>query len=323
MALTVGQIYKLAVELGIKNDLRGVAAVKRHLKRMAERFAKLEPDEKKEFDREDLWNPYADTRVYVGNLNKIVKRAAMGIDVETPEILLAYEIAKKKPIDLIITHHPVSTALAGLHEVMHMQAEVLAKYGVPINVAQGLLHVRIDEVSRKLSPINHQRDVDAARLLDLAFMSAHTTSDNLVASFLDKLVKRNQKKLELVGDVLKLLKTIPEYRQATKWKAGPRLFAGRPDRFAGKIALTELTGGTEGAPEIYHRLAQAGIGTVIGMHMSEKHKEEAEKAHVNAIIAGHMSSDSIGMNLFADQLEGRGVEIVPFGGFIRVKRRRR
>jgi len=56
------------------------------------------------------------------------------------------------------------------------------------------------------------------------------------------------------------------------------------------------------------------------MHLSEKHKEEAEAAHINAIIAGHISSDSIGMNLFLDELEKRGIKIYPCSGLIRVKR---
>jgi len=37
--------------------------------------------------------------------------------------------------------------------------------------------------------------------------------------------------------------------------------------------------------------------------MREEHRQEAEKAHVNVVIAGHMSSDSIGVNLFLDELE--------------------
>jgi len=321
--MTIEQIYRLAVDLGVKNDLRGVAAVRKHLKRVADRHAKLSKEDRGNVDADDLWNPYSDTRVYYGAGKRQVKRVAVGIDVETPEVLLAYELSRanpKKPIDLVITHHPVGHALAGLHEVMHLQAEVLAQYGVPINVAEGLLHVRINEVSRRVSPINHQRDVDAARLLDVPFMSTHTTSDNMVATFLTKLMKQHAKEIELVSDVLRILRDVPEYKEAAKWKAGPTLFAGSPDRFAGRIALTELTGGTEGSPEIYQRLAQAGVGTVIGMHMSEKHKEEAEKAHINAIIAGHMSSDSLGMNLFCDELERRGIEIVPFAGFIRVRR---
>ena len=67
-------------------------------------------------------------------------------------------------------------------------------------------------------------------------------------------------------------------------------------------------------------MADAGIGTVIGMHMSEEHKKEAEAANINVIIAGHMSSDSLGMNLFLDELEKQGIEIVPCSGLIRVSR---
>lgn len=323
MALTIGAVHRLAVELGTTHDLRGRAAVRRALLRTKRRYEALPAADRKSFDAEDLWNPYADTRVYSGDAQRVVRRVAVGIDIETPELLLVDDLSRrnpKKPIDLVMTHHPVGPGLAGLHEVMHLQAEVLAQYGVPINVAQGLLHVRIDEVSRRTSPINHQREIDAARLLGLGFLSVHTPADNMVASFLQRLLKRNAKRLELVSDVMKLLNTIPEYRQAASWKAGPQLFAGRPDRFVGQIAVTEITGGTEGSPEIYHRLAAAGIGTVIGMHMSERHKEEAEKAHLNAIVAGHMSSDSIGMNLFCDQLERRGIEIIPIAGFIRVRR---
>jgi len=57
--------------------------------------------------------------------------------------------------------------------------------------------------------------------------------------------------------------------------------------------------------------------------MSEKHKKEAEKNHINAVIAGHMASDSIGVNLFLDELEKRGIEIIPCSGLIRIKRIKR
>ena len=67
-------------------------------------------------------------------------------------------------------------------------------------------------------------------------------------------------------------------------------------------------------------MAHAGIGTTIGMHVSEEHRKEAEAAHINVVIAGHMSSDSIGVNLFLDELEKKGIEIVPCSGLIRVKR---
>ena len=67
-------------------------------------------------------------------------------------------------------------------------------------------------------------------------------------------------------------------------------------------------------------MSQAGIGTVIAMHTSEEHRKEAEAAHINIVIAGHMSSDSLGMNLLMDDLEKQGIEIVPCSGFTRFKR---
>jgi intracellular sulfur oxidation DsrE/DsrF family protein len=56
------------------------------------------------------------------------------------------------------------------------------------------------------------------------------------------------------------------------------------------------------------------------MHQSERHRKEAEKAHINVVVAGHMSSDSIGMNLFLDELEKRGIEVIPCSGLIRYSR---
>ncbi|USN53560.1 MAG: NGG1p interacting factor NIF3 [Candidatus Nomurabacteria bacterium] len=318
--MTIQEIYDLAIRLAIKNDLRGEKHVRHKLKRAKERYEKMSGDAKKFYDKEQLENPYSDTRSYALEPNRQVKRILAGIDVEEGEILAANELSKEKPIDLVISHHPIGHALAGLHEVMHMQAEILALYGIPINVAESVLSVRVNEVSRKLNPVNHSQVVDIARLLKVNVMCLHTATDNLVANHMFSLVKRNEKKLETVGDVMDMLfEEYPEYAEAKKIKAGPMLFAGSRDRLAGKIAVTEVTGGTEGNPKIYEKAAQAGIGTIIGMHMSEEHKKEAEKNHINAIIAGHMSSDSIGLNLFLDELEKRGVEVIPFGGLIRVR----
>lgn len=307
--------------MGTKADLRGAATVKKNLLREKEKYQKLSGEQKKEYDEEKLTNPYADSRIYFGDPGKTVKRVLTGIDIETGEVVMAKYLSQhEKPIDLIIAHHPMGAALAGLGEMLDMHTELLANYGVPITVAEGLTLPRASEVSRSVSGANYNQAVDAARLLDLPIMSTHTVCDNLVANFLQKEINKNKGKLERVEDVLDLLKKIPEYKEAMKFKAGPMLFAGSPDRYVGKIALTEITGGTSGAKNVYEKMAAAGIGTVIGMHMREEWKQEAEKAHINVIIAGHMSSDSIGMNLFLDELERRGIEIIPCSGLIRVKR---
>jgi hypothetical protein len=59
------------------------------------------------------------------------------------------------------------------------------------------------------------------------------------------------------------------------------------------------------------------------MHIKEEHIKEAKKHHINCIVAGHMASDSIGMNLVLDGLEARGIDIVPCSGLIRVSRNKK
>jgi putative NIF3 family GTP cyclohydrolase 1 type 2 len=318
--LTLKQIYNLAVEAGVAADLRGRKSVEKHLKRTKEKYEKLNKEEKGEFDVEKLKNPYSDTRILFGNEDKKIKRIMAGIDADAGELMVARYLSERsgKEIDLYISHHPAGKALAALDEVMHLQAEVLANYGVPINIAEGLLKPRISEVSRGVSPVNHNKTVMAAQNLGIALMCVHTPADNMVASYLKKIIKKAEP--EFVSDLIKVLKEIPEYAAAGKENAGVKIFSGSKDNYCGKIALTEITGGTEGSPKIYEKLANVGVGTIVGMHMSEEHKKEAEAAHINAIIAGHISSDSLGMNLFLDELEKRGIEIISASGLIRVKR---
>ena len=314
--MTTQQIYELAVAMGMKADLRGPAKVKKYLERTNKQYEKMQGEVKKEFDKENLVNPYNDTRILVDNKKPAIKKILTGIDIDGSELLLA---DKMGDIDLAISHHPCGQALADLSGVMDLQAQVLADYGVPINIAESVIKPRIAEVSRGTSPINHNRPVDMAKILKLDYMCTHTVADNLGANYLVKLIKR--KKPELVEDVLVMLKQIPEYSEAIKIKAGPILFVGDKENSCGRVAVTEFTGGTSGAKEIYEKMAQAGIGTIIGMHMGEEHRKEAEKYHLNVVIAGHMASDSLGMNLFLDELEKKGIAVVTCSGLIRVKRR--
>ena len=313
--MKIKEIFKLAINKGAEADFRPKEAIEKLLKRRKEKYEKLSAKEKEEFDLEALENPYLDSRIYHIASDREIKKVLVGIDIEPAEILIAKEIGG---IDLIIAHHPIGKGLAHLADVMDLQCDVLNFYGVPINIAEGLMKERIDEVARGINAINHQRTVDAACLLGFNLINLHTPCDNLAAKFLKDLIERE--KSERIGDLMNLLTEIPEYKTAAKIGAGPKIFVGDLERRCGKIALTEITGGTEGSPKIYEKMATAGIGTIIGMHISEEHKKEAEAANINVVIAGHMSSDSLGVNLFLDELEKRGIEIIPCSGLIRVSR---
>ncbi|MCJ7786654.1 Nif3-like dinuclear metal center hexameric protein [Patescibacteria group bacterium] len=313
--MKIKDIYELAIKMGIEADFREREGVEKFLKRKKEKYEKLSEKEKEEFDMEAFENPYLDSRILNVANDKEIKRILVGIDIEPAEILLAKEISG---IDLIIAHHPLGKGLAHLSDVMELQCDVLNQYGVPINIAEGLMKERIDEVARGVNAINHQRTVDTAKLLGFNLINCHTPCDNLAAKFLKDLIEKEN--LERIEDLMDLLKEIPEYKTAVKIGAGPKIFVGDPERRCGKIAVSEITGGTEGSPKLYEKMAIAGIGTIVGMHMREESKKEAEAENINVVIAGHISSDSLGMNLFLDELEKRGAEIISCSGLIRISR---
>lgn len=316
--MKIGDIYRLAVEKGIEYDLRDTERITKLLNREKEKYEKLTEEEKKEYDQDLLFNPFHDTRVLYGDPEAEVRSVLVGIDMEVEEILLADSLKSRGvPVDLVIAHHPEGRAMVNLYRVMHSQEDLYARFGVPVNVAEGVMAGRINEVKRGLLPRNHNRGVDAARILDIPFMCVHSAADNHVAFFLQQMMDRERP--ETLGDIIKLLKKIPEYREAVKFQAPPAIFVGEEKSRAGKI-MVSMAGGTSGSEKIFESLARAGVGTMLVMHIPEKNRREAEKHHVNVVVAGHMASDSLGMNLFLDELEKRGVRITPCAGLIRHSR---
>ena len=313
-------LYRKAVETGIANDMRGGEEIRRLLEEEKERFDKLPEDEKDDFDRDRFFNPFADTRILNGSQDIEVKKAIVGIDMEVGEILLAYVLNRDegKKINLVIGHHPEGYALARIHDVMRLQSDLLAAFGVPVSVAEQLMEKRIGEIERRMLPVNHERAVDAARVLGLPMMCIHTPADNCVTSFLTKLFQ--EKSPRTMGDLLKLRKEVPEYRNSSRRNAPPKVVSGSEINRCGRI-FVDMTGGTEGSKDIFERYAAAGVSTLVGMHFSEEALDKAKQSNLNVIIAGHISSDTLGLNLLFEEIEkGEPLEFVGVSGFERIRR---
>lgn len=313
-------LFNFIIEQGMRKDPRGEAAVRELLTEEKERYNKLSDEEKADYDTALLANPYADSRLLNGTGDEEIGAVIAGIDMEVSEILLADTLRSRgKKIDAIVTHHPEGKAYATFYEVMGMQSDIMAKFGVPITAAESLTDSRMREVGRSVKSANHHRSVDAAKLLNFPFFSAHTVADNQVATFLQDMF--DEKKPKYVGDVLKLLKEIPEYKEAAIGGAGPCIFSGSKENRAGKV-FVDMTGGTEGAKDLLEKLADAGVGTIVGMHMSSDHYKMAEKHHIHVVIAGHISSDNLGMNLLFDAAEKQfgHFDVIECSGFRRIRR---
>lgn len=314
------RFYKKAIEVGMANDLRGGDEIQRLLDEESERYKDLKDDDRRFFDKDRLFNPYADTRVLNGDMGIEVAKVMVGIDIDTAELLLARELNKEPgaKIDLVVGHHPMGAALVQLFDVMRLQAKLLSLYGVTISVAEQLLEKRIGEVERRLLPLNATREIDAARLLGLPLMCIHTAADNCVTNFLTKLFERT--KPAKVKDLAKLLRALPEYEKAASLQMPVKVAAGAEGGSCGRI-FVDMTGGTSGSKDIFDKLAAGGVSTLVGMHITEEHLENAKKAHLNVVIAGHIASDVLGLNLLFDEVEKEApLEFIGLSGFERIRR---
>jgi putative NIF3 family GTP cyclohydrolase 1 type 2 len=317
------KFYKKAIEVGIANDLRGADEVRKILAEENARFKDLKDDDKKFYDLDKLFNPYADSRIlFVADSNDDpnIRKIMLGIDIEVGELLLAHTLNKEQDakINLVLSHHPLGPAAAQLHDVMKLQAKLLSKAGVTIGVAEQLMEKRIGEIERRLLPMNHTREIDAARLLGLPLMCLHTPADNCVTNHLTKMFDRE--KPSKLKDLMKLLKTIPEYERAARLQLPAKIVAGAEENSCGRIYV-DMTGGTEGSKDIFDKIAAGGVSTLVGMHFTEEHLANAKKANLNVIIAGHISSDVLGLNLLFDELEKEErFEFVGLSGFERIRR---
>lgn len=312
------EIYDIAIQAGREADGREAGEIDAVLAAAKKEFEALGTDEKQFFDEERLTNPYDDTRICCGDPDLEVRGLITGIDMEVGEVVLADRLRERgAPIDLVLAHHPEGPGYANLHRVMMMQADLWAARGVGIGVADALIAPRAEEIRRRIMPVNHYRAVDAARLLGLASMSCHTPADNNVNRFVQQLVDGEAPRT--LDDLVKLLHSVPEYADGARKGYGPIIVQGSGSMRAG-TCLADMTGGTEGPKEALDRLVAAGVDTLVGMHYSEEHRKHAEKLKLNLVIAGHISSDTLGMNLVLDRIESRGVEVICTSGMFRVRR---
>ncbi len=313
------ELYRTAVEAGKGADLRTAKQIDAVLKGEKERYDNLDKKGKTRFDKDRLWNPYSDSRLLFSADDLEVKEMLWGLDVEPAEVLLADRMKEKgQRIDAIMAHHPQGAARPAFHEVMHMMENLMEEFDVPINVAEDVLAPRIKEVQRTVHPLNFNRTVDACRMLGVPMVCLHSPCDLLGQRFMQRLMDKERP--ERVGDVIDAMMELPEYDMAARYNSAPEINVGDSKRKAGRVMI-KFAGGTAGPKEMYESLSRAGVGTFVCMHLPESHLEEAKKAHINIVVSGHTASDSLGVNLMADIMEGKGVKITPFSGLLRVKRK--
>jgi len=256
-----------------------------------------------------LEKPPADTGIIVPAED--VKKVMFGIDIDTADLLMAREFG----VDLVIGHHPITGSPAvSLHKVvMERHVERMQQVGIPKSKIQKLLKDRVGELDRGAHPRNYAKTGQAAKLLGMPLMNIHNPLDlvteNRVQEHLDSRLDEDS----TVADVIAALEELPEYGEGP---AGPVIRCGSSDDYAGKVFVS-MAAGTNGGPDVMTAYFDAGVGTLVLMHIPENAlKAVKEQGYGNIVIAGHMRSDSIGINMFIAELEKRGIEVIRMGGII-------
>lgn len=321
------EFFDRALAVGRANDPRGEDGILVYLAKERRTYEALAEEARGDFDVDRLTNPYHDTRILDGPEDADVKAIMVGIDFEVGELVLADRLRERgAPVDLCVAHHPEGYALANLYRVIEMQADVLAKLGIPITVAEGILDPRLHEVKRRVLVQNHTRAVDAARLLGLPFVCLHTVADNCVTKYLQDLFDREG--VDTLADVVGLLKAQPEYAEAKLHGTGLQILARsikseyNTARIRAGEVFVDMTGGTGGSKWMFEKLAtNTKVGTFVGMHVSEENLKIAKDNYINVVIAGHAPSDSLGLNLLLDGIMAdEELEVTPCSGYVPVKR---
>ncbi len=241
-----------------------------------------------------------------------IKKLAFGVDMEVAELMLARELG----VDAVISHHPKGgLPMVDFHKVMLRQIDRMVQAGVPINKAQKVLRDKVEQVDRSHHVGNYGRVTSAAKLLNMPYMVIHSPADilaeNAIQGVIDEGLTRNPK--ATLKDVLELLAHIPEYQNSL---VKPVIRVGSEKDYAGKV-LVAMAGGTNGGDKVAKAYFESGVGTLVTMHMPDDViKAVREQGIGNVIVAGHMPSDSVGINQVIAALEAKGLEVLRMSGVV-------
>jgi putative NIF3 family GTP cyclohydrolase 1 type 2 len=239
-----------------------------------------------------------------------IKKVLMGVDMDTAELLLAKQLG----YDCVVSHHPRNTHVDML-DVLNDHIRKLEALGVPRNKSQKLLSARKKELSYGQHVSNSRRSESAAKLMNLPYMCIHTPTDvigeAMVQEHLDG--KFKDKPETTVQEVIDALEEMPEYKNSAR---KPVIRVGAKDSYAGKVYVL-MSGLTGPGPKILKEYFEAGVGTLVLMHIPEKDAKEIEEQGIgNVLVAGHMSSDSLGLNKIAALWAEKGVETTMMSGIV-------
>lgn len=249
-----------------------------------------------------------DSYVNCKNLDQVVNHILAGIDMATPEILLANLIGA----DCVIGHHPAGgLAVKYMHKDIKLQIDKFGKLGI-----------LSDEIIEKLSEIeeshkndyygfNYYRVTSFSDILNIPFINFHTTVDIITENYVSKVLVENIAEEDNLEKLIKQFSNIKEIKCSIE---SPRIILGNEANKVGKV-LPIFTYSPD--IDLYNLYFQSGIDTIICMYTPKNFDILDLREGKNIIAIGHMGGDSIGMNILLNKIaEEHDVKLTKISGLL-------
>ena len=245
----------------------------------------------------------ADSAIHLDGNN--IKRVLLTIDVE-PSIIM---LAKEEGYDAVIAHHPIGKSLLNFHQVFDRHIEYMLNHGIDLDLAREAVRKLKESVMLKTHTSIYNNVIAVAKMLNMPLLNIHLPCDELMRLKIIEILKHNN--IYKVGDIINSINTISEFKNAD---TEPLVVYGDENAIINRYAIV-IAAGTNGGAEIARLYFNAGIDTVVYLHISNDELAKLRSSGVkgNLIILGHLAGDSLGMNIFADELERLGLEVTRLG----------
>jgi hypothetical protein len=255
--------------------------------------------------------PPSDSQVYVEAPGD-VHRVLFGIDTTLAEILWA----QQNGFDAVIAHHPLGdSARLGLAGVVHRQVGQMEAEGIDRDTAERAVTLRLEAVHRSLHMTNVDALVDGARLAGMPLCNVHLACDIITRNAIIDVLRRRAAADATVGDSIEWFDEFPEYARG---HARPEAWVGSATSALGRWTVA-IAGGINGGFPVFREYFAAGVDTIFAMHVGEDDLQRLRGVadlDDTLVITGHMTSDSIGINVLIAALEERGIEVVRTSGVV-------
>lgn len=178
----------------------------------------------------------------------------------------------------------------------------------------------LDDLRQPFTVDLPEKDIDAARLLDIPYTCVDRGVHSLLTDWLQQHL--DEEAPLTLGDLLNQIKEVAEFQHSTGRGEPVQIICGDESEAAGTVCV-DTADGSRGNNRRFAALKQAGVKTIVVMNACAEQRAEATRLELNLVEMDYLAADSLGLNLLIDHAyQGETAPLVlECSGFRRVNRK--